>query len=149
VGIRCAYHATPSLRKIWRWLPTSGSCSVDIVRSRTEAAELLRRLKHNLRWCWTPSQSMICREGNYLAQSFWADGSTSPGNYGWLFTMYRHKYFAEYKFIFLHNNNRARARVCVCVLLVVDRPCGLVVRVPGYRSRGHCSIPDATRFSEK
>jgi hypothetical protein len=27
--------------------------------------------------------------------------------------------------------------------------CGLVVRVPGYRSRGPDSIPNATRFSEK
>jgi hypothetical protein len=31
----------------------------------------------------------------------------------------------------------------------VDRLCGLVVRVLGYRSRGPCSIPGATRFSEK
>jgi hypothetical protein len=30
-----------------------------------------------------------------------------------------------------------------------DRLCRLVVRVPGYRSRGLGSIPDATRFSEK
>jgi hypothetical protein len=30
-----------------------------------------------------------------------------------------------------------------------DRLCGLVVRVPGYRSRGPSSIPGATRFSEK
>jgi hypothetical protein len=30
-----------------------------------------------------------------------------------------------------------------------DRLCGLVVRVPGYRSRGPYSIPGATRFSEK
>jgi hypothetical protein len=30
----------------------------------------------------------------------------------------------------------------------VDRLCGLVVRVPGYRSRGQGSIPGATRFSE-
>jgi hypothetical protein len=30
-----------------------------------------------------------------------------------------------------------------------DRLCGLVVRVPGYRSRGPGSIPGATRFSEK
>jgi hypothetical protein len=29
-----------------------------------------------------------------------------------------------------------------------DRLCGLVVRVPGYRSRGPGSIPGATRFSE-
>jgi hypothetical protein len=30
-----------------------------------------------------------------------------------------------------------------------DRLCGLMVRVPGYRSRGPGSISDATRFSEK
>jgi hypothetical protein len=33
--------------------------------------------------------------------------------------------------------------------LVFDRLCGLVVRVPGYRSRGPGSIPGTTRFSEK
>jgi hypothetical protein len=32
---------------------------------------------------------------------------------------------------------------------ILDRLCGLVVRVPGYRSRGPCSIPGATRFYEK
>jgi hypothetical protein len=31
----------------------------------------------------------------------------------------------------------------------VDRICGLVVTVPGYRSRGPGSISGATRFSEK
>jgi hypothetical protein len=31
----------------------------------------------------------------------------------------------------------------------VDRLCGLVVSVPGYRSRGPGSIPGATRFPEK
>jgi hypothetical protein len=30
-----------------------------------------------------------------------------------------------------------------------DGLCGLVVRVPGYRSRGLGSIPGATRFAEK
>jgi hypothetical protein len=30
-----------------------------------------------------------------------------------------------------------------------DRLCGLVVRVPGYRSRGPGSIPGSTRFCEK
>jgi hypothetical protein len=29
-----------------------------------------------------------------------------------------------------------------------DRLCGLVIRVPGYRSKGPGSIPGATRFSE-
>jgi hypothetical protein len=32
---------------------------------------------------------------------------------------------------------------------VVDRLCGLVVRVPGYRYRNPGSIQGATRFSEK
>jgi hypothetical protein len=32
---------------------------------------------------------------------------------------------------------------------IVDRLCGLVVRVPGYRTRGLGSIPGATRISEK
>jgi hypothetical protein len=31
---------------------------------------------------------------------------------------------------------------------VRDRFCGLVLRVPGYRSRGPDSIPSATIFSE-
>jgi hypothetical protein len=31
----------------------------------------------------------------------------------------------------------------------LDRPCGLVVRVPGYRSRVPGSIPGDPRFSEK
>jgi hypothetical protein len=31
----------------------------------------------------------------------------------------------------------------------VDYLCGLIVRVPDYRSRGPVSIPGATRFSEK
>jgi hypothetical protein len=30
-----------------------------------------------------------------------------------------------------------------------DLLCGIVVRVPGYRSRGPGSIPGSTRFSEK
>jgi hypothetical protein len=31
----------------------------------------------------------------------------------------------------------------------IDRLCGRVVRVPGYRSRGPGPIPGDTRFSEK
>jgi hypothetical protein len=31
----------------------------------------------------------------------------------------------------------------------LDRLCGLVLRVPGYWSRGPVSIPGANRFSEK
>jgi hypothetical protein len=34
------------------------------------------------------------------------------------------------------------------IYLEYDRFCGLVVRVPGYRSRGPGSIPGSTRFSE-
>jgi hypothetical protein len=35
------------------------------------------------------------------------------------------------------------------IVTALDRLCGLVDRVPGYRSRGPCSIPGATRFSER
>jgi hypothetical protein len=31
----------------------------------------------------------------------------------------------------------------------MERLCGLVVRVPGYRSKGLGSIPGASKFSEK
>jgi hypothetical protein len=33
--------------------------------------------------------------------------------------------------------------------IYLDCPCGLMVRVPGHRSRVPGSIPEATRFSEK
>jgi hypothetical protein len=34
-------------------------------------------------------------------------------------------------------------------IMAFERLCGLVVRVPGYRSRGQSSIPGFTSFSEK
>jgi hypothetical protein len=34
-------------------------------------------------------------------------------------------------------------------MVIQDRLCGLVVRVPGYRSRGPGSITGAIRFSEE
>jgi hypothetical protein len=37
----------------------------------------------------------------------------------------------------------------VSIISYDDRLCGLVVRVPGYRSKGPGSISGATRFSEK
>jgi hypothetical protein len=40
-------------------------------------------------------------------------------------------------------------RVYVCVCPCLDRLCGLVVRVLGYRSGGPGSIPGTTRFSEE
>jgi hypothetical protein len=36
--------------------------------------------------------------------------------------------------------------IILCVVSYCDRLCGLVVRIPGYRSRGSGSIPGATRF---
>jgi hypothetical protein len=33
--------------------------------------------------------------------------------------------------------------------ILIDQPCGVVVIVPGYRSRSPGSIPAVTRFSEK
>jgi hypothetical protein len=39
--------------------------------------------------------------------------------------------------------------VCMCIHTYTDCLCGLIVRVPGYSSRGPGSIPGSTRFSEK
>jgi hypothetical protein len=42
--------------------------------------------------------------------------------------------------------------IIIIIIIIIgggDRLCSLVVRVPGYRSRGPGSIPGATRFSEK
>jgi hypothetical protein len=39
--------------------------------------------------------------------------------------------------------------ILIIVVIIIDRLCGLVVRVLGYRSRGPGSIAGATRFSEK
>jgi hypothetical protein len=40
-------------------------------------------------------------------------------------------------------------KIILLYILIFDRLCILVIRVPGYRSRGKGSIPGATRFSEK
>jgi hypothetical protein len=50
-------------------------------------------------------------------------------------------------------NDRERGENNVYLILIYlwisDRLCGLVVRVPAYRSRGPGSMPGATRFAEK
>jgi hypothetical protein len=51
---------------------------------------------------------------------------------------------------FYHSHERGYARGPRIKESYLYRLCGLVVRVPGYRSRGPGSIPGATRFfSEK
>jgi hypothetical protein len=45
VGIHCADHATPSIRKCLTSLLTSSGCSVDIVLSWTKSMELVKRNK--------------------------------------------------------------------------------------------------------
>jgi hypothetical protein len=54
---------------------------------------------------------------------------------------------------FMFNTSRSDRSSLVMLFLVpwssVDRPCGLVIRVRGYRSRGPGSIPGASRFSVK
>jgi hypothetical protein len=45
---------------------------------------------------------------------------------------------------------RPKILILLCVFVAaVDRLCGLVVRVPGYRPRGRRLDSGATRFSEK
>jgi hypothetical protein len=45
--------------------------------------------------------------------------------------------------------NRKLNRININNVIIDDSLCGLVVIVPGYRSRGPVSIPGITRFSEK
>jgi hypothetical protein len=45
--------------------------------------------------------------------------------------------------------DKSTIMIVTSVLIYHDRICDLVVRVPGYRSRGPGSIPGVTRFSEK
>jgi hypothetical protein len=40
-------------------------------------------------------------------------------------------------------------RTVIVIIVIIDRHCGLVVRVLGYRSGGPGSIPGTTRFSDK
>jgi hypothetical protein len=42
----------------------------------------------------------------------------------------------------------AQEPIIIVVVVVVDRLCGLVVRIPGYRIRGPGTIPGATTFPE-
>jgi hypothetical protein len=44
---------------------------------------------------------------------------------------------------------KKKMHVFGALIRMVDRLCGLVVRVPVYRFRGPGSIPGATKFSEK
>jgi hypothetical protein len=39
--------------------------------------------------------------------------------------------------------------IIIIIIIIKSLRCGLVVRVPGYRSTGPSSIPGATTFSEK
>jgi hypothetical protein len=65
--------------------------------------------------------------------------------------------------IWVSNNEPSYTRAHICaqllkllsilllinLLVALDHLCGLVVRVPGYRSRGLGSITSGTRFSER
>jgi hypothetical protein len=51
--------------------------------------------------------------------------------------------------VFITENEETWTFIFRWVISSMDRLCGLVFRVPGYRSRGPGSIPGATRFSEK
>jgi hypothetical protein len=46
-------------------------------------------------------------------------------------------------------NSRCGHWIFSIYLILPDRLCGLVVRVPGYRQRSPGSIPGTTRFSEQ
>jgi hypothetical protein len=48
-----------------------------------------------------------------------------------------------------HSAENVQTFVVLIYFIPYDRLCGLLVRVPGYRSRGPGSILGATTFSEK
>jgi hypothetical protein len=60
----------------------------------------------------------------------------------WIF---RVRHYRRLK-LFHSENRRTRSCFYPYVSSLTDRLYGLVVRVPGYRSRGPCSIPGAARF---
>jgi hypothetical protein len=57
----------------------------------------------------------------------------------------KHKTYVDFLFL----KARQGKYIYIYIYIYIYRVCGLVVRVPGYRSRGPGSIPGATRFSEK
>jgi hypothetical protein len=66
--------------------------------------------------------------------------------------------FVHWYLIFWRNISSSSPQFLCCAFIFLHFPlkyhegdclCGLVVRVPGYRSRSPGSIPSATRFSEK
>jgi hypothetical protein len=63
-------------------------------------------------------------------------------------SLYRFKSEAEQSTI-TRKSTRRRFLINRTIETKLDRLCGLVVRVPGYRSGGPGSIPDATTFPEK
>jgi hypothetical protein len=65
-------------------------------------------------------------------------------------------YFIRYIYIRKNSTSIRKPVDCPCIpiaiasrMFVIDRFCGLVVRVPGYISTGSGSIPGAKRFSGK
>jgi hypothetical protein len=58
------------------------------------------------------------------------------------------------KTVIFHDEKISNRIYIAFEILLIDQPykdrlCGLVVRVPGYKSRGPGSIPRSTTFSEK
>jgi hypothetical protein len=56
---------------------------------------------------------------------------------------------AEYFYIFKTKNSDISDDLSQVWIILEDRLCGLVVRVPGYRSRGPGLIPGTNGFSEE
>jgi hypothetical protein len=58
-------------------------------------------------------------------------------------------YCISYSIYCIYSTSVEYILVYVCVCMCAYASCGVVVRIPGYRSWGQGSIPGATRFSEK
>jgi hypothetical protein len=100
-------------------------------KTRTRERDLIKRLAHFL-WFWLDGENVCVVAA--LPVSAWALNLLGTRLLACFVAVWRH--FVMYIY-------------CTIEICLWDRLCCLVVRVPGYRSRGPGSIPDATRFSEK
>jgi hypothetical protein len=97
-----------------------------------------------------------CKPSEFRCQTGQCIGRCSLFSPTWTHLEEAKRAFRSSSHIFMPTTTEQISRQVVIVigdfsypLPCIDCLCGLVVRVPGYRSRGLGSIPSATRFSEK
>jgi hypothetical protein len=121
--------------------------SLNIIKVKLKLSLVSWRRMGHCRYCsWSPDggESSVSGPGRFLPRdtarsTHWYETGRSPEP---VWTMWREN-------VLPLPGNEPRSFSQIFVDRPIDRLCGLVVRVPGYRSRGPGSIPGTTRFSEK